>query len=177
MDTPSDRAGAPWANLLKGPLAIFLFAAAVYLYADCRIDPPPPGQLGGAFWPKLCAAGMALAAVLQVGEAIRRRGLPPAEGAACKQMDNRRLWLMILLIVLVVPGICLLGFPLAMVLFIGLFLRLAGARGRWLVPLVSLGGTVFLIYLFVKIVYLPLPKGGWWFEDLTLAVYRALYIL
>lgn len=177
MDTSSDRAGARWAALLKGPVAVLLFGAAVYLYADRSIDLPPPGQLGGAFWPKLCAVGMAVAGVLKAWEAIRARGRPPEEGAACKDMDNRKLFLMILLIVLVVPAIAMLGFPLATALFIGIFLRLAGARGRLMLPLVSLGGTVFLLYLFVKIVYLPLPKGEWFFEDLTLALYRALFIL
>lgn len=178
MGTPRDRAGgASWLPLLKGPIAIFLFGAAVYFYADRSIDPPPPGQLGGAFWPKMCALGMAVAGVLKGWEAIRSRERPPEEGAACKEMDNRKLAWMILLIVAVVPAVDLLGFAIATAAFIWVFLRLAGARGRFLLPLVSLGGTVFLLYLFVKIVYLPLPKGEWFFEDLTLALYRALWIM
>jgi hypothetical protein len=43
--------------------------------------------------------------------------------------------------------------------------------------LTSVLGTVILLYLFVKVVYLPLPKGAWFFEDLTLAVYRLLWII
>ncbi|MEJ5357065.1 MAG: tripartite tricarboxylate transporter TctB family protein [Desulfobacterales bacterium] len=178
MDTSNDRAGVAWLDLLKGPLAIFLFGAAVYFYADRSIDPPPPGQLGGAFWPKMCAVGLAVAALLKAVETFRARGLPAAEeGAACKEMDNRKLAWMILLIVLVVPAVVVLGFAVATALFIWIFLRLAGARGRWLPPSVSVGGTIFLLYLFVKIVYLPLPKGEWFFEDLTLALYRALWIM
>jgi hypothetical protein len=38
----------------------------------------------------------------------------------------------------------------------------------------ALGGTVALLYLFVKVVYLPLPKGTGPFETVTLALYRAL---
>jgi hypothetical protein len=37
-------------------------------------------------------------------------------------------------------------------------------------------GTVLLLYAFVKVVYLPLPKGEGGFEALTLLVYRALRI-
>jgi hypothetical protein len=38
----------------------------------------------------------------------------------------------------------------------------------------ALGGTIVLVYTFVRLVYLPLPKGGGAFEAMTLALYRAL---
>ena len=41
----------------------------------------------------------------------------------------------------------------------------------------SLLGTIFLLYLFGKVVYLPLPKGDWIFNDLTIFIYRLLYII
>jgi hypothetical protein len=37
-------------------------------------------------------------------------------------------------------------------------------------------GTVLLLYVFIKFVYLPLPKGDGLFESFTLALYRALYL-
>jgi hypothetical protein len=37
-------------------------------------------------------------------------------------------------------------------------------------------GTVILLYVFVKLVYLPLPKGAGPLEGLTIALYRALGI-
>lgn len=36
--------------------------------------------------------------------------------------------------------------------------------------------TIGLLYLFVKVVYLPLPKGDGFFEAVTLALYRLLHI-
>jgi hypothetical protein len=42
--------------------------------------------------------------------------------------------------------------------------------------LVSLLGTIGLIYVFVKVVYIPLPRGEWFFDDITLLIYRALLI-
>ena len=36
--------------------------------------------------------------------------------------------------------------------------------------------TVSLLYLFVKVVYLPLPRGQGVVEDLTIALYRLLRI-
>jgi hypothetical protein len=43
--------------------------------------------------------------------------------------------------------------------------------------LTSVLGTIFLLYLFVKIVYLPLPKGQWFFDDMTIFLYRVLHII
>jgi hypothetical protein len=37
-------------------------------------------------------------------------------------------------------------------------------------------GTVLLLYIFVKFVYLPLPKGDGLFESFTLALYGALHL-
>jgi hypothetical protein len=34
-----------------------------------------------------------------------------------------------------------------------------------------------LLYLFGKVVYLPLPKGDWIFHDLTIFIYHLLYII
>jgi hypothetical protein len=31
--------------------------------------------------------------------------------------------------------------------------------------------------VFVKIVYIPLPRGDWFFDDITLMIYRALQIM
>jgi hypothetical protein len=50
---------------------------------------------------------------------------------------------------------------------------------RKVVPLVAVSviGTAALVYVFAKIVYLPLPKGWGFFEDISLAIYRALFIM
>ena len=55
-------------------------------------------------------------------------------------------------------------------------MTLGGIRSPLLLGLHAGGGTVALLYLFVKLVYLPLPKGDGPFEALTLALYRALRI-
>ncbi|MCU0561088.1 MAG: tripartite tricarboxylate transporter TctB family protein [Desulfobacterales bacterium] len=179
MSSPSARAGAhpPWIKIMAGPIFFLAFGLIGYFYADGSIDPAPPGQLGAGFWPKMCIIGILMAAVLKAAELFRCIGKAEAEGGACKEMDTRKLVLMMLLIVVVVPAISFVGFPIATVLFIGSFLWLAGARKLWVLSLTSIIGTTFLIYIFVKVVYLPLPKGDFFFEDITLAIYRALFIM
>jgi hypothetical protein len=56
-------------------------------------------------------------------------------------------------------------------------MRIAGLRKKAPLFLTSVLGTIFLLYLFVKIVYLPLPKGQWFFDDMTIFLYRLLHII
>jgi putative tricarboxylic transport membrane protein len=79
----------------------------------------------------------------------------------------------IVLYVLLAPW---LGFPLTTALFIAAFMRLCGARGGAGIGLNAVLGTVVLLYVFVKLVYLPLPKGAGPFADLTIGLLRALRI-
>jgi putative tricarboxylic transport membrane protein len=54
----------------------------------------------------------------------------------------------------------LLGFPLATAAFIVGFMVVAGARRAPAIGLTALLGTVGLLYAFIKLVYLPFPKGA-----------------
>jgi hypothetical protein len=55
-------------------------------------------------------------------------------------------------------------------------MRLAGEKKQLRMLLVSVLGTIALLYLFVKVVYIPLPRGDWIFDDITLFIYRVLFI-
>ncbi len=167
----------PWTRIMAGPFFFLAFGVIVYFYAERSIDPAPPGQLGAGFWPKMCLVGILLSAGLKAIELFRCRGASGEAGGACKEMDNFKLSLMMGLLVLVVVAIAVVGFPIASVLFFGTFLWLAGARKLTTLFLTSVLGTIRLIYFFVKVVYLPLPKGEWFFENITLLIYRTLLIM
>lgn len=163
-------------KLLAGPAFFTVFGVFGCVFASLSIDPAPPGQLGAAFWPKMCMSAIVIAAIVRGIEIVRRSGQTD-ESCECKQMDNRKLALMIGLIVLVVPLISVIGFPLACFVFFWLFMQLAGLKKVLNLFLISFLGTIGMIFTFVKIVYLPLPKGFGFFEDLTLLIYRALFII
>ena len=78
---------------------------------------------------------------------------------------------LILLYALLTPW---LGFALATAGFVAAFLVLCGMRSLPAVAANVVIGTIGLLYLFVKVVYLPLPKGDGPFEAVTLVLYRAL---
>jgi putative tricarboxylic transport membrane protein len=164
------RVVAPAGGLL---LALLLLGATRGLDDVAR-----EGQLGPGFWPRLVLGGLALTCAARLVLAWRTRA---AREAAAGRDDAPPLAPtqlggaigLILLYVLVAP---VAGFPLATAAFIAAFMAVAGARSPAAIAATAAAGTVGLLYVFVRIVYLPLPKGAGPFEDLTLALYRALGI-
>jgi putative tricarboxylic transport membrane protein len=82
----------------------------------------------------------------------------------------------IALIVLYVMATPIVGFALATTLFIAAFMYVCGMRSATALGLAALLGTTALLYLFIRLVYLPLPKGEGPFEAVSLTLYRALGI-
>lgn len=157
------------------PLAGVVIAIGLLLASRGLDTVSAPGQLGPSFWPRLVLAGLVIACLAKAVEAARRASDRDGENAA-PPAARARLAVAIALVVLYVALAPWLGFPLTTALFIAAFLVLGGAGRPLMLAANALAGTVLLLYLFVKLVYLPLPKGGGPFEALTLAVYRTLGI-
>ena len=145
------------------------------------------GQLGPGFWPRLVLAGLGLTCLVKsIDEWRRHRAadtLGPAmvdvraiEAEQLPELSRRKLATAIGLIVLYVLAAPAVGFALATAAFIVTFMYLCGARSVRVLAASTVAGTVVLLYLFVKLVYLPLPKGEGPFEAASLALYRALGI-
>ena len=163
---------------LKGPLLIFLVTLYFYFLSG-KLEEPIPGQLGPFFWPK------AILILLMVGCGVKavevlfssKKESDPGGGEPPPAVNYPKLLAMIALVIATVAAMEAIGFLLANLLFLILFLRVAGVRKKPLLFLTSGLGTLFLLYLFVKVVYLPLPKGYWFFHDLTIFLYRILHLI
>jgi hypothetical protein len=126
----------------------------------------------------LAAACLAkLVSVLIHDHGIRPGGAPAGgESEGAPGLSRAKLAGAIALIVLYVLGTEAVGFALTTAGFIVAFMWLCGTRSPWALVANALVGTVGLLYLFVKAVYLPLPKGAGPFETVTLVLYRVLRI-
>jgi len=165
---------------LIGPLLIFIAAVYFYVLAGSMDENPMPGQMGPAFWPRTILILLMASCVLKALESYLAFGKGIADmgvESAPPDVSVSKLIAMIILVLAVVPGMEILGFALANFIFLILFIRIAGMRKLPSLIVTSLLGTIFLLYLFGKIVYLPLPKGDWIFNDLTIFIYRLLYII
>ena len=163
-----------------GPLLIFLCAMYIYVVAGGIDENPMPGQLGPAFWPKALLILLMISCgikSLEIYKATVKEGAAAAKRASPASTDTLKLSLMIVAVLGAVLLMDTIGFVLANFFFLLLFMRIAGYRQIPYLVLISGLGTVLLLYLFVKVVYLPLPKGQFFFDDLTIFIYRALHII
>jgi len=164
---------------LKGPLLIFLFGLLFYVLAGRIEETPIPGQLGPAFWPKTILLFLMISCGIKAVETlmVRKKEMKGTLDEPPQAVDFLKLFGMIGLIIGVVAAMDVLGFLIANLLFLILFMRLAGLKKKVTLFMTSGLGTVSLLYLFIKVVYLPLPKGYWFFHDLSVHLYRLLHII
>jgi putative tricarboxylic transport membrane protein len=155
------------------PLAGVVLVIALLAGARGLDDVAREGQLGPGFWPRLVLAGLGLACLAKFFTEWRYAGARAPRGAL-EEISRPRLAAGIALITLYVLAAPWLGWALTTVAFIAAFMVLAGARSPVSIVANALAGTAVLLYTFVKLVYLPLPKGEGPFETATLALYRAL---
>jgi putative tricarboxylic transport membrane protein len=156
------------------PLGGLVAALVLLVHARDLDDIAREGQLGPGFWPRLVLGGLALACA---GRAFTAwRGGPALDAGERESVRRGVLAAAVALIGLYVLAVPLIGFPLATAAFVAAFMGLAGVRTVRGLAATAAGGTIALLYVFVKLVYLPLPKGAGPFEDVTLALYRALRI-
>ena len=195
-----------FARSLSGISIFFIIACYLYVVAGSIDQNPIPGQLGPAFWPKCILILLMMSCVFKgfeiyregvkrnkkadlvaYGHAAKDGGsstvAQAAEAAAQAEaagsfasVDLRKLLLMIIACIGYAFLMDMIGFAIANVIFLFAFCYLAGDRKLMRLTLVSVLGTIGLLYLFAKFVYIPLPKGHFFFEDITLIIYRILFI-
>jgi hypothetical protein len=150
-------------------------ALAIALYPGTwGLDAVARGSLGPGFWPRLALIGLALACLAKLVEEWRRGRA--SEAVSRPPFSRTKLVAGIGAVVLYVLLAPWLGFAIVTALFIAGFMLLCGTRSIAALAASATMGTVSLLYVFVKLVYLPLPKGDGPFEALTLALYRALQL-
>jgi putative tricarboxylic transport membrane protein len=196
-----------FARSLSGISFFFIVACYLYVLAGSIDQNPIPGQLGPAFWPKCILILLMLSCVFKGFEIYReelkksRKAHPVGYRHAAKEsessavakaaeevaqaeaagafasVDLRKLLLMITACIGYAFFIDMIGFAMANVIFLFAFCYLVGDRKLMRLTLISILGTIGLLYLFAKFVYIPLPKGHFFFEDITLIIYRILFII
>ena len=178
------------ASARSAPFAV-LFCAALYLFTlTLGFDyPHAPGRLGPDIWPQTilvllmisCAIGIArnflAREASRVGEPTEQRSILPGDIPAEDAEAPSRYGLVALgfALFLAYPlALEVLGFLVATVLLLALFMRV----GQWRSPLgvlaTSVIGTLVLFYVFRGIVYVSLPLGVGPFQDWTVWVAHLL---
>jgi hypothetical protein len=173
------KTGAVVSLAVVGVLSVFLFYDAGTIAAPGRL----PGQIGPGFWPRLLLGLMFLLAGAKIVQLLRSTPRPHAgpqavqtEASAGEEPDRSVVIAAAVMVFGFVFAIHFLGFFLATLVFLWVFTYLGKWRRKGLLAVIAVLGTVAVNYLFLKIIYVPLPKGQYVFEDITVMIYRALGI-
>lgn len=168
---------------------LIALAGSIVGYAALRASFPDAfdSRANAAIWPAtmliacIGTAGLLLARrIWRHWHARRDNGavtlVDDAVGPPDSDYDNRKTSLGLLGIVLYGVALPYIGFAFATAALIVYWLIMDGLRKPMTVALTAILGTIGMLYLFVKVTYAPLPRGEWFFDDMTVAIYRALGI-
>jgi len=157
-------------------LVAFSIFALIHLLRDEQALVVTGGQgLGPTGWPILMLLGVIVSSVILFGckahDCLRGVNAPPRA-----TVDRQKVILATVAVVAYGLGIELIGFALSTFLFLGFWLVLTGRFDFSKILVISLSGTVAMLYLFIKIAYTPLPRGVDFFDDVSIFVYQVLGI-
>ncbi len=192
------RQGGRAASRLRGAIPyLALLCGAAYLYANAGqfAHVARPGELGPDVWPRailalliVVCAGATLRALLvapRTGEAPRSGDIAgdvttsaadnaPAAPEDRSAADRYRLVAGIGLSAAYVASLEWVGFFVATMLYLGLFMILGRYRRIGVIASTSILGSLVFVFVFMKIVYVSLPLGVGPFQALSVAILAAL---
>jgi putative tricarboxylic transport membrane protein len=163
------------------PYALVLAAAGVLYHFALRIDASAAGgRIGPDFWPRAILALLALLCVVELAKSfimadpasaggLLEAYLDPESSSEKTASTGRLLWGMgaTLAYVLLVGT---LGFFLATAAFLSAFIAIGGYR-RWsVVAACGIGGSLAMVLVFMKVVYVSLPLGAGPFQALSVGL-------
>ncbi|MGD9669046.1 MAG: tripartite tricarboxylate transporter TctB family protein [Hyphomicrobiaceae bacterium] len=165
---------------------VFILALCAFLWTHIALNRAAldavPSAVGPAGWPRAMLAGLALFAVLTLltelaewRQTLRRGGDPEIE--ALEKNGSEPLALAGVGVILAYGfSIPYLGFAFATILFIAIWCLMGRIRSWWTIGVVSVLGTIVLLYMFVALAKMPLNRGVEPFNGWTISIYRLLRI-
>ncbi|MCM2306176.1 MAG: tripartite tricarboxylate transporter TctB family protein [Sulfuritalea sp.] len=162
-------------RLLRASPYVVVQLAAIYLYQVAgRIEfPAAPGRIGPDFWPKSILVLLGLVCVyeiiknLLIGETFTAAGLLEKlmkDSGANEAEEKLRSYPLLLaggivLTIIYVATIDKLGFFLATIGYLALFMVIGRYRRWGVIAIASVLGALGLMFIFMKVVYVSLPLG------------------
>jgi putative tricarboxylic transport membrane protein len=170
------KAIVPYAALLAG--AAFLYAKSGSFAALGR-----PGQLGPDFWPKAVLVLLMVTCAMEIARLALAPAAAPGAIARAKQPQGEEeprfpalLAGGIVLTILYVPGMQVLGFFLATVIYLAAFMAVGRYRRYGVIAVTSIVGSLAFVFVFMKVVYVSLPLGMGPFRGVSTALMALLGI-
>jgi ABC-type amino acid transport system permease subunit len=171
MDVSKVKSRIPYAVLLVVAVGFYVLAGSIE-YSE------QPGQIGPTVWPRFALALIAGVCLFEIVRAFTSKSLEEPHGIADEleeggdEGDEARRYPALLLgglALTVAYGLLIttLGFPLATFLYLIAFMYLGGYRVHLVIWLSGFAGSVLLALIFLRLVYVSLPRGAPPFDRVT----------
>jgi putative tricarboxylic transport membrane protein len=167
--------GVPGVALPLAAAAVIAATALLWIAPGVDVAAMSRGVIGPTTWPKAMLLAAAACAAFLALERVLFGLKAESPSPAVDYHEGRSAGAMALVIAYGV-AIPVIGIAWSTPLFIAGWLLLGGLRAPLTVALVSVLGTVGLLYFFVKLSLMPLDRGKGVFEQATVALYRLLGI-
>lgn len=184
-----DRLGriAPYA--LVGAAGLFLLYTAINIDYQHRA-----GTLGPDFWPKLILALLLIVCALQILHILFADAPDAPGGGVLEQIAGgsgsatesempeaapSHPWLLLAGMAATLAYVALVattGFALTTAAYLAAFLYIGGYRRHRVIAALSTGGSLLLMFIFMKLVYVSLPLGSGPFSELTILLMKIMGI-
>jgi hypothetical protein len=157
------------------PYLVALLASAIMYALTFRITATaPPGTLGPAFWPRVAISLIAIVSAIEMLR-IALGGAAALNSAAEEDGDDapRQPWRLaggIVLLFAYAAAITTLGYVLASFLLFVALIYIGGYRNHFVIWTTSLLGMAAIAFVFLKVVYVSLPRGVAPFDALTQSI-------
>ena len=162
-----------------GPLIAVCAGLAVLLTlntGDTRLVIDASGY-GPLSWPRVMLWGTIIAGLLWgLSRFLDRSESPDGQAGSATRHDNPGLVAGVVVVVLYGVAMIYIGFAIATFVFLVTWFVIGGMRSAWKILANSAFGTGVLLYLFLKVAYLPLPRGIGIMDTVTVSIYRFLGI-
>ncbi|HSO05831.1 MAG TPA: tripartite tricarboxylate transporter TctB family protein [Pelomicrobium sp.] len=170
------------------PYAVLLAVAGYLWYAAGRIEYfAPAGRIGPDAWPRIIILLLALTCAYGVVQALRGRTRPAqadaivdaSAGDEAQEPEEKHPLLLLLGIgatIAYVASVKTLGFFIATVIYLFAFMVIGRYRNWLVITIMSLGGSLLLVFFFMKVVYVSLPIGEEPFSAVTLFLMKVMGI-
>ena len=177
------------------PYALVAAAGLFLLYTAINIDyQHRAGTLGPDFWPKLILALLLIVCVGQILYILLADAPDVSGGGVLEQIagssgttDDVEPQLpaeshpgLLLSGMAITVGYVMLvattGFALTTAAYLAAFLYIGGYRRHRTIAVLSIGGSLLLMFIFMKLVYVSLPLGSGPFSELTILLMKIMGI-
>ena len=169
-------------KLITGCVCLF---SAIFFGIATTIPPPfVQTPLDSAFWPKLILTVLFFASAIQLIKLVRRpkeveenltretEEFRKKEEESTGEREELSLLIFgVIFCFIYIYSLRWIGFTVATPAFMVVFIYVTGYKNKYMMVVVSLCTVAFFLFLFVRLTFIPLPRGYGIFRSISYLIY------